>query len=328
MSYYTRKKSPVYQFFSCSTSSSDSKESSDSLMPFIKKSKEKEEEEVPLEKSSFYGFDQLPKRIKIEKNQFLSKTLDHDDVFYQKSKEFLEIIEKSQNIIIYFDDEERTRPVQSTSRFEKEKLENFKEFFEPYIFTKFKYRKYNTKETESFCKLELIPKIAEKHIQLSSQQVKPSFIHYTLAKLVQKGIVKKIVTNSTNNQLLFAGVPKENLIELYGNSIIKICKNCRKEICVSECNSEFINNEIKESEYIEQETFEKIKETYNTCDLCIILDPKWLDTSFSNLSFKYSKTLISGIYTYGKGSLDLNMNQLFSFSNDFLIYLLLTKKIN
>jgi NAD-dependent deacetylase len=65
--------------------------------------------------------------------------------------------------------------------------------------------------------------------------IKPNTIHYTITKLVEAGLVKKVISQNIDNLHRRSGLNEDNLIELHGNFTIMKCINCdsrftRKEV--------------------------------------------------------------------------------------------------
>jgi mono-ADP-ribosyltransferase sirtuin 6 len=62
---------------------------------------------------------------------------------------------------------------------------------------------------------------------LSFEKAKPTKTHKALAILLQKGIIKHIVSQNVDGLHLRSGIPQENLSELHGNLFMEVCEKCK-----------------------------------------------------------------------------------------------------
>ncbi|KAJ3427788.1 nad-dependent protein deacetylase sirtuin-7 [Anaeramoeba flamelloides] len=59
--------------------------------------------------------------------------------------------------------------------------------------------------------------------------LEPTNCHMTIATLLQRGLVKHLVSQNTDGLHLHSGVPLEKISELHGNSNKEYCKDCQSE---------------------------------------------------------------------------------------------------
>lgn len=146
-----------------------------------------------------------PIRFSQKYEKSFSKILEEkDNIFIEKCSQILEKLGKSQNLLVYYEDETSIL----TSTFWKElKLSKYKEYFEEYIVVK-----PSKKKTEHRVNIELLPRL-----RLKKEKGKPNFIQLALGKLYQGGYVKYIITSNINDSFKESGIPEERIIEIYGN---------------------------------------------------------------------------------------------------------------
>lgn len=60
-------------------------------------------------------------------------------------------------------------------------------------------------------------------------EVQPTYAHRAIAKLVQEGLVKTVLTQNVDNLHRRSGVPREAMIELHGNLQCERCDKCGKD---------------------------------------------------------------------------------------------------
>jgi len=65
-------------------------------------------------------------------------------------------------------------------------------------------------------------------MNVSWDDAKPTLTHMALAKLVEVGKVKFIITQNIDGLHLRSGVPRKNLAELHGNMFVDLCDRCKK----------------------------------------------------------------------------------------------------
>ena len=58
------------------------------------------------------------------------------------------------------------------------------------------------------------------------EELRPTYTHEALHKLLQMGLVKHIISQNGDGLHLLSGIPPENLSELHGNVFIEKCEKC------------------------------------------------------------------------------------------------------
>lgn len=59
--------------------------------------------------------------------------------------------------------------------------------------------------------------------------VQPTFAHRALSRLVERNLIKTVLTQNVDNLHRKSGVPRENLVELHGNLQCEVCDTCGAE---------------------------------------------------------------------------------------------------
>ena len=56
----------------------------------------------------------------------------------------------------------------------------------------------------------------------------PTKAHYTLCELIEKNVLKHIISQNIDGLHRRSGVKPENISELHGNTYLETCENCKK----------------------------------------------------------------------------------------------------
>lgn len=65
-------------------------------------------------------------------------------------------------------------------------------------------------------------------INISWDDAKPTFTHMAIARLVEEGKVKFVITQNIDGLHLRSGVPRSHIAELHGNMFVDECDKCKK----------------------------------------------------------------------------------------------------
>uniref|UniRef100_A0A0N4ZK53 protein acetyllysine N-acetyltransferase n=1 Tax=Parastrongyloides trichosuri TaxID=131310 RepID=A0A0N4ZK53_PARTI len=69
----------------------------------------------------------------------------------------------------------------------------------------------------------------KKSISVSFNEAKPSYTHYALKKLYDKGIIKFIVSQNVDGLFHRCGFPSSGIAELHGNVFVERCEVCKRK---------------------------------------------------------------------------------------------------
>ncbi|EFA80644.1 hypothetical protein PPL_06227 [Heterostelium album PN500] len=121
------------------------------------------------------------------------------------------------------------------------------------------------------------------NVQLN--EIVPTLAHMAVAKLVEVGLVKFVVTTNMDCLHLKSGVPHDRIVELHGNSFKQRCTVCKhvehlhEEIYnspVSRCKQSgctglYVDSIVNFAEPIDDDDWRVAKEQSERCDLSIVL---------------------------------------------------------
>ena len=58
------------------------------------------------------------------------------------------------------------------------------------------------------------------------ESLRPSYTHEAIAKLVEMGHIKHVISQNTDGLHRLSGIPRDKLSELHGNSFHEKCEKC------------------------------------------------------------------------------------------------------
>jgi hypothetical protein len=159
--------------------------------------------------------------IKKEENFEVKGFKDSIELFLEKRKKIMELFNKSLYIVSYHEDLTN----QISSNFMMEMKEEYSSYYD-LDRIKISFRKNNeSSDKPIITTLTSIKKLKNEVYFKSPDKINgqraPSIKHVALATLVEAGIIKHIITSSTQGQLKLAGIPEECLTELYGNAFVE-----------------------------------------------------------------------------------------------------------
>lgn len=64
---------------------------------------------------------------------------------------------------------------------------------------------------------------------VSYEELRPTYTHEALAKLVEIGLIKHVISQNCDGLHGLSGIPKDCLSELHGNVFLETCEDCGKE---------------------------------------------------------------------------------------------------
>ncbi|KYQ92035.1 NAD(+)-dependent deacetylase [Tieghemostelium lacteum] len=119
----------------------------------------------------------------------------------------------------------------------------------------------------------------------SLTEIVPTYAHMAIAKLMELGMVKAVVTTNMDNLHMRSGVPADKLVELHGNSFKERCTVCGKEYyrkeeiyegmtlkCeVDQCTGTLVDTIVNFNEPIYQRDWDTAKEHSEKSDLSIVI---------------------------------------------------------
>jgi NAD+-dependent protein deacetylase sirtuin 6 len=117
----------------------------------------------------------------------------------------------------------------------------------------------------------------------------PSFTHYAIFSLMQRGFVHHVISQNVDGLHLRSGVPPSSLSELHGNIFIEICETCGKQyfrdkdvggmgmnytgnICEdNNCKGKLIDFAVDWDTELPKQVFHEAYKQVRSADLCICL---------------------------------------------------------
>ena len=66
---------------------------------------------------------------------------------------------------------------------------------------------------------------------VSFESAQPTFTHTAIKTLVDKGLVKYVISQNVDGLHLKSGLPREYLSELHGNVMMEKCERCNRWVC-------------------------------------------------------------------------------------------------
>ena len=151
---------------------------------------------------------------------------DANELFLEKRKKIFDLMKKNSNYIVLYH-EDLTNQVSSNLMIEKK---NENSSYYDYDRIKIHFKKNNdTENNNNYGPIQLnfttIKKL-KNEIYFKSKdklngQKAPSIKHVAISELVKKGIIKHVISASTQGQLKLSGISNENLTEIYGNSFVE-----------------------------------------------------------------------------------------------------------
>eukprot|EP01080_Neovahlkampfia_damariscottae_P012511 gene12511-6259_t len=206
----------------------------------------------------------------------------------------------ARHIIIYHED--LTNQVSSNLMIEK-KLENSTYYDFDRIKINFKKNMDNTDDSKPILlsittlkKLKNETYFKSKNGGIHGQKA-PSIKHVAIAELVKKGIVKHVISASTQGQLRLCGI-ENNLTEIYGNCYIEICESCNNVVDRYEnvtlnlkskytgneckkCGGKLMTNVIQNGEVLDEKKYQICCQQAEKCTLNLIIDSRFSSHPFS-----------------------------------------------
>jgi hypothetical protein len=165
------------------------------------------------------------------------------ELFLEKRKKILELFNKSLHIVCYQEDLTN----QISSNFMMEKKEEFSSYYDlDRIKISFRKNPETNSDKPIITMLTSIKKLKNEVFHKSTDKINgqkaPSIKHAAIATLVESGIIKHVITGSTQGQLKLAGIPPECLTEIFGNAFVegslfnlltrKFVRNVKKSLIV------------------------------------------------------------------------------------------------
>jgi len=145
-------------------------------------------------------------RSKSEKKEFF----DEEEVLDKKVKELAEVIRKSKHLIAF------TGAGISTAA----GIPDFRSGINTVLDTG--PGKWEKQANPGFSKLP-------KRAAVATIKAFPTFTHMALQTLIDKGIMKFLISQNTDGLHRRSGIPKRQLAELHGNGNLEICKKCKAQ---------------------------------------------------------------------------------------------------
>ena len=71
-----------------------------------------------------------------------------------------------------------------------------------------------------------IPK-AQKSVAMA--QALPTMLHMALLELMNRGILKHVISQNTDGLHRKSGIPKDNITEVHGNRNLEVCVKCERD---------------------------------------------------------------------------------------------------